>query len=304
MSRKIIQLALLLETQGFTKEADDVFDLIDPYVNLDAELTEWKTAYEKISAPAPKQIHGRLWDSLRESVGSLEDKRSEIDDLDPETLKKGVELTKGVIAQYGYSDEVLLKYSKVGIDEKITKQAIDVTGASWGASALRSIPVVGFIFSFLFVIKNMYYFGTTLPDLLSEAGHFGISPWNSLDAENLEKLRQDHDDDSAKIPLVDKLTKTVRLIKDEFISLLANTIDLIKDIIFAFLSISGIAIWFDVGLSVMIMAAEWAIESKALAPFNEIINKIRFSVRGKYIDRLKSAYDRDFDPDEDVLLPI
>lgn len=288
MNNKLIQLALLLDSEGLTDEANAAYSLIS--LAEDSELDEWRTAWAHISQPIPDQFPGRVMKFMIDGVSGLISSGEALRGADPEQLADAGKAIQRMSQVMDFDSATLKKFSQVGSNPEITKEA-----SGW-AGITRAIPLVGPLFSGMFAIKNIYYGLKELGSVLGSAEQLGVPWYTALKAENLSMLADKYSEQPTEIVTVDKLAKSVQVFWDEMISLLINGIDFVKDCIFAIADIMsmGWSVWLDVGLSFVFMAIEMAWESQALKPFKEVVSKIRETVGSKFRDLL---INQERDPD-------
>ena len=287
MSHKLIQLSLLLEQSGHQKAAINTLELVK--VSFDDESLLWQKAWEAVNKPRPQQLPTKLASQLAEGVSGLIQAGKDIQDANPEQLRNAGRAAKKLMSTAGQSTDTLLKYSKIGKDPKITKEA------GIGSAALRSIPLIGVIFSGLLAFKNFHYAMEEAGNLFhrSRSEDLGVSWYTLLIPANLRALKHKHQSDPVKLPVLDDLAKIAKSFVDELISFIANGTDFVKDMIFLFLDIftAGWAIWLDIGISVAIMAIEWATESAVLERFDSVIEDIYLTILNTYRKILNSSYE-------------
>lgn len=287
MTNKLIELALLLEAEGLTEEANATYGLMS--FAQDSEVSQWQAAWASVSQPPPTQFPGRVMKSMIEGVSGLIASGEAIQGADPEALREAGKAIKKMSKDMDFDSETLKKFSQVGSDPEITKEA-----SGW-AGVTRAIPLVGPIFSGIFAIKNIYYGLQELGNVLSSSEQLGVPWYTVLKHENLNTLADRHADNPEDITTLDKLAKSVQVFWDEMISLFINGIDFIKDCIFAIADIMsmGWSVWLDVGLSFVFMGIEMAWESQALKPFKAVVSKIKEGVSEKFREVLNRPRERE-----------
>jgi len=145
-----------------------------------------------------------------------------------------------------------------------------------GSKGLKLIPVIGFVFSFGIALKNFIYGFTTFAKLVKDSQQIELNWIEVLFPQKLtEKLIQ-FKAEPEKLKILAQLTKYSKEFSDEGISLVANSIDFVKDIIFLFIDVGSFG-WLtvgDVSLSFILMVIESITESNLLWQFDAIINRI------------------------------
>jgi hypothetical protein len=288
MNNKLFKLATLLESEGLINEAAETCRLA-VYGQDTSELDMWQEAWASVSEPIPEQFPGRAIKFLMDGFSGLAESGKELQDADPESVQRAGRAIKSLSSKVDFDYETLKKFSQIGKDPEITREANAAIGeASWLA---RSIPLVGPIFSGMFALKNLYYGLKELGSVLSFSESLGVPWYVALKHVNLRTLAERHAEDPEKITIVDQLSKSVQVLWDEVISFVINIVDFIKDCLFVLVDTStlGGAIFIDVGLSFAFMAVEMAVEHAFLKPFKEVIADIRSGVSDKFREILMSA---------------
>ena len=116
---------------------------------------------------------------------------------------------------------------------------------------------------------------------------------DALDPKILNSITEQTREDPEKTISVDQLSKASRGFIKEFIGLIANSIDAVKDAVLAFIELvsAGSLFWIDIGLSIAIMGIQWATEGQILPDFDKVIHTIQQNVSKKYSEVMNSIID-------------
>ena len=128
MNNKLIQLALLLESEGMIEEAKATFDLIS--LGNNTELSQWQAAWDSVSQPIPKQFPGRALKFMIDGIKDMAAAGEALQGVDPDDLADAGKAIKRLSRNQALDADTLKKFSKIGIDPKITKEAFFMTSAT------------------------------------------------------------------------------------------------------------------------------------------------------------------------------
>lgn len=248
------------------------------------ELSDWTEVLNVIRQPIPDQLL-EITKTCSHNIKLLNSYASKLSQLSAEDLKTLINMALHSKEASHYNFESLNKRAQKELAQKF-----------WGGTkfltkeTLRLIPFIGFVFSFMLTLKNLIYSILTFAQLLPEAKELGISWIDCLYSSKLLKIIQLNQNDPEKLKMLVKITKYSKMFLDEGISLLANSSDLAKDLIFSFLATGtfGIAGIMDIGLSAVFMALEWSSESAILKDFDLILRKI-LSITNSKIEELTAS---------------
>lgn len=140
-------------------------------------------------------------------------------------------------------------------------------------NSLRIIPVVGFIVNFLITLNNLKNSIYHFYQMQSDALKLNLNPIKTLIPNELRKEARVNKDNIDNLNILLDLTTNSKLFYDEAISLVFNSMDFVKDVIFLFVELStlGLTIFADIGFSVLFALLEYVVEGYVLDDFDPII---------------------------------
>lgn len=285
----LITLSQYLEKIGLIEEAGRIFQL----AQNQPELQSWQEVITAAQEPVSDQILTAIR-YVTEGASAMYENAQTLNQLSDDDLKLLVEIASKTHNNDATDFNALTKNAQMGLVKSL------------GTKALRLMPVIGFIFSFLIALKNFVYGLTTFAKLVKDCSQIDLNWLEVLFPEKLNEKVSQYQNDPEKLKVLTQLTKYSKEFSDEGISFLANVIDFIKDIIFLFIDVGSFG-WLtvaDVSLSFILMGIEYVIESNTLPMFDPIIKKIVFIANNK-IQELSSVIDPNFfAPEMPQLTPV
>lgn len=291
---KILSLADFLIKSGLEKEASELLSLFDKEAQVSPPTVEaWYKVLGEIDSdyvdPAYQTVKRYLVagsQQLKKAAEGLKDTSKE----DMEKLLEQVPLEQ--IIRSASERENLIKYASNINDDplEVAAKFCKEQGFDKEAGLLGSlIPFASLIFG----VVNFYYCAIEFSKLMSEVPAAGLEWYEPLMPNNLMDAAKKNQDAPDKLRILGKATKTSETFVDQFISLVANTIDGIKDIIFmvANFATGFLASVFDLGISFIIMLIEWAVKGQALAVYKQVIAFIR----NRSVEEIKEHEMKSFD---------
>lgn len=196
----------------------------------------------------------------------------------------------------------------------IPNQNINYKTASWwstvkslgGGTLKYGIPLI----SLLFAAKNFYYCAIELSKLLANSSKVDLKWYQALKPEHLMSAATKYSEDPKSLIEIINLNKSSKSFMDEFISFVLNYLDGIKDIIFLIADFvtAGFSVGLDIGISLILMSMEIAIEKSVLPAYDNIFDFIAKTATDKissltvtrelptYGKNLKEHFDKIFGP--------
>jgi len=301
--KKVLKLAEFLIENQLEKEAAELLSLLhkksdvtEPDINdwlavakeiesdhydpaLQTTIAYFKTGYEQLVS-ASNKLKGASKDELGETLNSV-----------PRNRIASVLSTNNLIKFANIKNkDYMVRTAEICYSEGLIAERPNYKVAGWwdtvklvGNPALRyGLPLI----SWLFAMKNFYYCAVSYSKLMSEMPEIGLAWYDAMHPEKLQETSEQNKDLPNSLTKIARATKTSRVLADEFISLIANTIDGIKDIIFAVIDVlsAGWMIAVDIGISFFIMAYEWKKEDQILEKYDEIISYISETAREAIIE--------------------
>lgn len=278
MNKRLRHLIGLLKEAGLNNEANELKSLLIKYSFQDNKnLQLWQGVLYELEAPRPLQIQGKALQWLFSANEELKDVSKELQGADEKEIKDALKIVEQVSKNTNLSVEELEKLSSMKWDKELVKTAQWGWLKGIGSGVLKSLPLVGVIFSFLLVCKNVYYSFVEYNKLVSEASQIGLSWADTLQPSKMNSKIKEYYNNPEKMRLAVRTTRTARTFVDEGVSLIANTVDFIKDIIMLFAAIPslGLSIAIDVGISILIFIVELAVEEGYKSLYNPALQNAR-----------------------------
>lgn len=315
---KILKLADYLDDLGLEKEASELLDMLQKEALVKPPaIDDWYKVIEEVDAPYVDTAYQAVSRYLNSAAGHLNKANEGLAGATPEDIKQitdNIPLEE-LVAQATKRNN-LVKYASIENGDPLIKAAEFCVASGWierpnykkagwwkyvkliGGTTLKY--VVPFI-SLIFAIFNFYYCAIELSKLASEAPDAGLAWWEPIfnPSKTLEKIKQNIEDPN-NLQKLAKVNKTGKTFADEAISLLANGIDGVKDIIFFLANIAsgGLAIAIDLGISIVIMIIEWLVEGAVLPLYDKATELIRNTaaekIRSFHVSNLRTQIDADF----------
>lgn len=323
LNLKLKKLAEGLSALKLNRDALEVLSL----VKISQSKSDWQMVIEEIEKPAEPQMLDRAIQYVVNGAIQLTGVANNLKETDPSTIEGAAEIVSKMGKSASNNLEILQKYASLTTfkpiisdsDQLKTAQmqwlksllgqegaakAIAETGGLLGKGGGKMIPVIGFIFSGILAIKNIYYGFYEYQKLVSEASELGISWFDTLYPNKLSHLVKQNSNEPDKLILLARITKTAKAFWDEAISAAANTLDAVKDFIFLFLEIGsmGLAIAGDIGISLVLWMIEEGTESAVHQHYDVVLKHIRTIAEDKLQDiDMQPEYFQFQETDEEAL---
>lgn len=271
-------LSKYLNNIGLSDEAYQIFKL----AQAEPEIQSWQEVITIAQTPVSDQILTAI-QYVAQGANSMYQSAQNLNRLSEADLKLLVEIVSKSNSTDASNFDSLTKTAQINIVK------------NFGTKALRLMPVIGFMFSFLIALKNFVYGLTTFAKLVKDCTQVDLTWLEVLFPEKLMEKTTQYQDDSEKLKVLAQLTKYSKEFSDEAISFVANIIDFIKDIIFLFLDVGSFG-WLTVGdisLSLVLMGIEYVVEANTLPQFDPILTKI-IEIANNQIQTLSSEFDPSF----------
>lgn len=269
MNQNLFHLYKYLHQNGLIVEAQ----LVSNVVEKTTALKEWQNVLNATREPLPDQIMTAI-QYLKNGATEMYKNMEPIKNLSEDDLKNLVILASKA--------QTLQSQGQINL-ETLTKQGqAQLAKSLWsgtkllGKQTLHLMPYVGFIFSFLFGLKNFVYGLTTFAKLAKDSEQIGLTWLEILFPGKLNEKVTIYKNDPKQMQILTRLTRYSQEFSTEGISLIANIIDFIKDVIFLFIDIGsfGWLIVGDISLSIILMAIQYVVQSESYELFENTINDI------------------------------
>lgn len=300
MKKILVKLSSDLKNMNYNEISDDINDIQSKADNLD----KWIKLLDECNKPIPKQAIGKAIDLIKESIKAAREIAPKLKQFSEDDVLEAVSLSKKISQKHDFNS--------------LNKQAQLKALKQFGKSSLRLMPLVGFIFSGGLAIKNLVYAFAEYKNLVGHGSNVGLQWYETLSSNKINNKISLYDDNPEKLMVVLDVCKSAKVFVDEGISLIANSIDYVKDLMFFIIEIvsaAGSTIiptgWFatlgitslDVGLSLIIGIIENNAEASAKEGYNAAISKIK-DIAAKKISSFEDAKYKELDLDSlfDIIL--
>jgi hypothetical protein len=309
---KIRKLADYLVDIGLEEEACELLNLVKKKASLEApKIDDWYSVIETVDSeytsdsPLYRYLTGAAKHLDKANSGlsgaTVDDIKAITDTVPLESLMTSA-FKKHNLVKYANikNEDAMIKSAEFCISEGLIERPNYKTANWWkytkmigGGSAKYLLPFV----SLVFAVINFYYVAIEYSKLMSELPEAGLAWYEPLMPGKLLEAAQESKDEPDLLKKIAKATKTSKVFVDELISLTANSIDGLKDIIFLVLDLltAGTSIAIDLGISFLIMCIEWAIEGIVLPYYDKGITFIRTTATDKIKEHFSSSLDNKFD---------
>lgn len=283
---KILKLADFLREIGLSKEASDLLSLIKKKASLEP-LDLWFSVLEEVDAPYSDPLFQSVKAKMKTAAGYMQEASEGLQGATPKDIEF---LSKNVPV-----DELMKSASFSG--RKIEKTAEFCKRSNWwkaiknvgGTTAKYVIPFASLVFALI----HFYYCVIELSKLFSEVPAAGLKWYDPLLPGKLQGAIDANIEDPEMLKNLVKAIKTAKHFVINFQSMLLNTVDGIKDLIFAFGNIAsgGLAITIDISISVLILGIELAMNAQTEYIYDKMIKEVRDKSVGMisdlYFEKLK-----------------
>ena len=243
------------------------------------EAEQWLLVWDNANRKLPPGAVGKAAEKVIYGTVGLFKAAKKLEGVDQETLLLSTEIAEKKIASMN-SEEQLIKMAH---DHNEIKSFLIKEGMpSW----VKLIPVIGPIISFSFATKYILSGLNEYERLTSSSEQLGLDWKDTLSPKVLSSFFQSNKEDLDKMVIFSTTANASKTFVDEVISAIANSIDFVKDSIFALLAIfsGGTSLLLDIGLSGLIFFIEWLVEKNALADYELILKSIIIYSSNKYME--------------------
>lgn len=292
--KKILKLANFLGRLGLTKEASEILSIIkNSSLNKSEDIELWYGVLNEINAPYDDTFYASAQTYLVSAANYMKKAKIELSGITEQDIKNIIDnIPIGKIISSASRKNNLYKVGQNDPDafKKISELCIsngwierpNYKKANWwsnikmvgGATVRYVIPFLGLLFALI----NLYYCSIELSKLFYGANDIGLEWYEPIFyPEKTFEITYKNLKNPEELDRIVGINKAARTFADELISLFANTIDGIKDIVFMIIDImsGGGSIPLDLGISVFIMIVEFFAEAKLLPFYDKITNLIR-----------------------------
>ena len=307
--QKIERLANFLLEMNLEKEAYELMGLFQrKSASQNFAVSDWYQVLEEIKSPYIDPAYQTLSKYLKSASSYLKESAKGLADATVEDIKNITDNIpiEELISKASQRDS-LLKYASEFSSNSLEKVAEFCIKEKWierpnykranwwkyvktlsGASARFLLPFVSLIFAAI----NFYYCAVEFSKLMTDIPEAGLSWYEPLQPKRLLEAAEENQENPDLLQKLARAIKTSKIFVDELISLIANSIDGIKDIIFFFsnLASGGLTLPLDLGISFLIMCVEWSIEGKALPLYDQALAYIKDTA----IENIKDAHMTEF----------
>lgn len=298
---KIKKLAEYLAEIGLDKEAARLLDLVAVASLSVNSVDAWYDVIVEIDSdyidPGYKAVSGYM----KNAAHYLEKAAPELQDITKEELKSildNIPLEKFI--SQASDVRLLRKYAVADGQDPLIKAAGLLHELGYisapeykkaflglvGKAAGKIIPFGAFILA----VINFYYCAVSIWKLMSELPDAGLRWYDCFVPSNIKSAAERNKENPEILKSLGKATKTSEVLYTEYISLLANLVDGIKDFVFLFIDVGsgGWSVAIDIGISVIILFIELGVNTWASSYYQDVLKAIRGISVDKIID-LKST---------------
>lgn len=258
-----------LKQFGLDKQSSLIENILK-FSNYQEELGLWKNVINATNEQIPSNAINII-NFTKQNYNKMLAEYNKFSQLSNEELKYAISLAISLPKSNNENaNDYIMKYA----DNNITKYSGFFS--SLGNKALKIVPVIGFLFSFILALKNFIYGIDALYSLLSTADNIDLDPRYIFNYNLISDKVNFYKNDPDKMIILARINNLNQVFYDELISLVANSIDFIKDVIFLILDTGsfGLMTLGDIGLSFLFMFIEMSTENQILPEFDKIRNEI------------------------------
>lgn len=312
MNNNLKHLSKELKSLGLNDASRDISSILKNAQESD-DVQMWQAVIDEVQRPDPDQIADVAAKYVVKGVMGLLSAAEKLKGIPKEDIELALEIgssVPGAIKGASINLEVIEKFSRDFNSLNKTAQMSWLNGVGrFGAGALKVIPIIGVVFSAALAIKNLYYGFVEYSKLSSLSSQIGLHWTDTLFADKIISKINEFSDNPEQLIQTVKVCKSASIFVDEAISLAANSIDFIKDLLFLIVEAAGgigsvvippgwaamLAIGsVDVGISFIIMIIEYYAESAAKEKYKVALGDIK-SIAEKKIAVMSETKYEDWD---------
>lgn len=279
MNSLLVTLAELIEEQNSSSPA------------IDALIDSWHDVIYEIKRPYDDAIAGKL-SFYFNNFKSYMEKTKGFEGITEDSIK---ELTQNlpiqsIVSKASVASNNFVKSASLKNDPDLLIKEAGV----WEYAKMLSVGTLKYVLPFVglvFALVNLYYCSVELYRLTSILPDSNIKWYDIFNPPKIHALIERESERPEKLSAIVKVVKSSYVFADEFISFLTGFPDGIKDIIFMILDFfsMGATLTLDIGISLLFLALEWALESVILP---EIHGNI-VVISNIAVNQIKSLLDED-----------
>lgn len=238
---------------------------LQKYSQATDELSKWQEVLNSLSEGYASGTEKAI-SNIKNSANLLMKEAEKLKTLDKESIEAAIDKVKK--ANFKIDEEMIKKIaSNPEIIEK-DAQLFNMLG--------KVAPAIGVIFSGMFALKNLAAGIYEVTNLINHKTNLNMSWAQVLNPDSFSYMANNNKDNPEKLKDISIATQISKQVWDEGISLIANSIDFVKDLLFIFINLGtgGLTMAVDIGLSIIIMIAEMSAEKVVLEDFQNVLNSI------------------------------
>lgn len=297
LDTRLNSLAASLSYLRYTAEAKQINGIIK---NSSYSIEEWVSVLTEAEAPIPPDVTEEAITYIIQGAANFYKASESLINLDPEDIKSAMEIAKsapGISTSAGFNFSEIHKVATLSKSAQTEWVKSIMQGVkSKGGAGLKTIPYIGIIFSAMLAVKNLSYGLWAYSDLIKDCDEIGLTWIDTLYPDRISQKITEFQGDPGKLIIATKTSKSAKVFVDEGISLVANSLDAVKDLLFLFvnfLSFGGSG-FLDFGSSAIIAVMEWKAEEATLGKYDGLISKVKEIAENK-IQQLTPQSDESVD---------
>lgn len=258
--KQIKQLQNFLKENSFIGENNNLIKILKLAENQD--LMKWQQLLEKINAPIPQQIFGQLLSGIVDSSRTMLDSAQQLVDLGDQEIQNLLQSAK---------QHPELKAALSG-DKFIKNAQVLNFLKNLGGKALKLIPLM----SFVIALKNFLYGVREFAYLLIGDKNLGLEWYDIFIPQKISSFIDQNENNCEKLSEIVDVIKSMKIFIDETVSLIVNSIDGVKDLIFLVINFGTGFITFgiDIGISIVLAIIDFFVDKTAKENYNLLLSKI------------------------------
>ena len=285
---KILSLSDFLTKNNLEVEAQELLSIFDKKAQVNTpDIESWYKVLEEIDSEYIDPAYSSLKRYLTTGSNHLNKAAAGLQGVSKEEVERIIQqVPLEQIIRLASKKENLVKYSS----ESGAIKFCEDNGFTKDAGLLGNIiPLASLVFG----VVNFYYCSIEFSKLMSEVPEAGLQWYEPLMPKNLMQAAQTNKEAPDKLRTLGKATKTSEIFVEQFISLVSNTIDGIKDLIFIIANVATgfLSVAFDLGISLIIMLIESAVKGEALS----IYKKVKSYIRDLSVEKIHKSEMKSFD---------
>ena len=254
------------------------------------ELMKWQKLLEEIEAPIPPQVFGSTLNLISENAKAMGRFGSEL----AGTGKEEIQSLFQTLHQHPEVKAVLSR------DKLIKEAQIMNLLKNFGGKALKLIPLM----SFFIALKNFLYGIRAFVYLTGYEQNLGLEWYDIFVPQKMANFIDQNQNNPEKLAIISKMIKSMKVFIDEVVSMVANSVDGVKDLVFLVLEMAtsgvaaatgGLTAWIPTGLfaidisfSIVMMIIDNIVDSRQKGDYNELLERLEEIAR-RHIARLTST---------------